>query len=102
MGFWKKGPSGFVPMRKQMVKMNERSSCQKVSAKVPEKDFKCVSISGVSALSNIVRARLSGGTPWRYDGKASCMSKQTVILVLEKIFNALSHAHVTPQHVTFD
>ncbi len=22
--------------------------------------------------------RLSGGTPWRYDGKAACMSKQTV------------------------
>ncbi len=21
--------------------------------------------------------RLRGGTPWRYDGKASCMSKQT-------------------------
>ncbi len=24
---------------------------------------------------------LSGGTPWRYDGKASCMSKQTVTLL---------------------
>ncbi len=23
--------------------------------------------------------RLRGGTPWRYDGKASCMSKQIVI-----------------------
>ncbi len=29
------------------------------------------------------KIHLSGGTPWRYDGKASCMSKQTVILVLE-------------------
>ncbi len=26
--------------------------------------------------------RLNGKTPWRYDGKASCMSKQIVILVL--------------------
>ncbi len=25
--------------------------------------------------------RLRGGTPWRYDGKASCMSKQTVSLL---------------------
>ncbi len=25
--------------------------------------------------------RLSGGTPWRYDGKASCMSKQSVTLL---------------------
>ncbi len=25
--------------------------------------------------------RLSCGTPWRYDGKASCMSKQTVTLL---------------------
>ncbi len=24
--------------------------------------------------------RLSGKTPWRYDGKASCMSKQSVTL----------------------
>ncbi len=28
-------------------------------------------------------SRLRGGTPWRYDGNASCMSEQTVILVLE-------------------
>ncbi len=27
--------------------------------------------------------RLSGKTPLRYDGKASCMSKQSVTLVLE-------------------
>ncbi len=25
--------------------------------------------------------RLSGGTPWRYDGKALCMGKQTVALL---------------------
>ncbi len=25
--------------------------------------------------------RLRGGTPWRYDGKASCMSKQIVTLL---------------------
>ncbi len=32
-------------------------------------------------LKMCVSYRLSGGTPWRYDGKASCMSKQAVTLL---------------------
>ncbi len=37
----------------------------------------------VREVDNERKIHLRGGTPWRYDGKASCMSKQTVILVLE-------------------
>ncbi len=43
---------------------------------------KCVHYA-VRLVNNERKVRLSGGTPWRYDGKASCVSKQIVILVLE-------------------
>ncbi len=51
-------------------------------------------------------SRLRGGMPWRYDGKASCMSKQTVTLLywfwrLSLLENAMGVARLVPHGVHY-
>ncbi len=41
----------------------------------------CVTLHTSKCLDDIDLHRLSGKMPWQYDGKASCMSKQSVTLL---------------------